>query len=264
MKPEIWIDGRSGEAGIRAGNLVIADLQKRIGERIRRVKGTWFCSSKYLFVARFASGGTGSRAHWANVSPRQFAEVQAEAHKKKLSPEFVFITAGTDKVDYWRLSASIVGDAMAQLPTKKSDNSVLLEIRQDGRRYHLLNKDITRYHVSFVPNNRDRTSLAQLLSRSRPPNSEPGSNSSDLGAVPRTGLQLQRVFSHDEELALVLPRELAKAANISAGSFVSVCEADGIINLRCVEVVPKLSPTTQGFVDELYARRRRVFEALGE
>jgi antitoxin component of MazEF toxin-antitoxin module len=75
---------------------------------------------------------------------------------------------------------------------------------------------------------------------------------------------VQKVIKYGNSLAVILPKESAAAAGIEAGTLVTTTVVEGRIVVQPVEVVPKLTAENQDFLDRLYQKRRRVFEALGE
>jgi len=75
---------------------------------------------------------------------------------------------------------------------------------------------------------------------------------------------VQKVIKYGNSIAVILPRESAASAGIDVGTLVETTVEDGRIVVQPVEVVPKLTPGSQEFVDRLYQKRRRVFKALGE
>lgn len=75
---------------------------------------------------------------------------------------------------------------------------------------------------------------------------------------------VQKVIKYGNSLAVILSRKSAASVGIEAGTLVETTVQGGRIVVQPVEVVPKLSPENQQFVDRLYQKRRRVFDALGE
>ena len=268
-KTGLWSDRRSGAAGQIAGNLVLEDLAHRFGETITRRKGTTFYSGKHLYVGRFIRGDSlvGDQVHWANVSPRQLTGVTREARREKRKPLFVFITATPQEVHYWLVPATVVGRVITRQPVKRSDKSCALKIRRQEQQFLLEHEDVTRHHRILKPEARVITELSKALDRSRKSSGQPSrlvlhSDSSETGQP--ADVHLNRLFQHGEELAVVLPREVVERSSLSAGSLVEASASGGAILLRPVEVVPKLMEDDQRFSDELFRRRKHVFEALSE
>ena len=75
---------------------------------------------------------------------------------------------------------------------------------------------------------------------------------------------VQKAVKYGNSVAFVVPKESAASVGIEVGTLVETRIEGGRIIVQPVEVVPKLSPENQAFVDRLYEKRRRVFEALGE
>ncbi|HSW45613.1 MAG TPA: AbrB/MazE/SpoVT family DNA-binding domain-containing protein [Phycisphaerae bacterium] len=75
---------------------------------------------------------------------------------------------------------------------------------------------------------------------------------------------VQKVIKYGNSLAVILPRESAASVGIDVGTLVETTVEGGRVVVQPVVVVPKLAPENQDFVDRLYKKRRRVFEALGE
>lgn len=269
-KADIWCDRRSGRAGQIAGNLVLSELARRFREEIHHRKGTTFVSAKHVYVARAC--GTAdylakNEAHWCNLSPVQHREVVKEARKQRRKLLFVFITATPDKVHYWRVPASVTARVLSRLTPKPSDKSCFLRIRRREGRFFLEDEDVTQYHAVLQPDDALAAELSTALLKSQKLNRTPDTfppfqdkpQSRYAGDV-----CLQRIFQHGDELAVLLPRTVTEETDVSAGSLVQATASSGAILLRPVEIVPKLAADDQRFVDELYRRRRTVFEALGE
>jgi antitoxin component of MazEF toxin-antitoxin module len=75
---------------------------------------------------------------------------------------------------------------------------------------------------------------------------------------------VQKVVKYGNSMAVILPKEHAASSGIEVGSWVTTSVEGGRIIIQPVEVVPRLSPDDQDFVDRLYEKRRKVFDALGE
>jgi antitoxin component of MazEF toxin-antitoxin module len=75
---------------------------------------------------------------------------------------------------------------------------------------------------------------------------------------------VQKVIKYGNSLAVILPKESAASVGIDVGTLVETTVEGGRMVVQPVEVVPKLTPETQGFVDRLHEKRVRVFKALGE
>ena len=75
---------------------------------------------------------------------------------------------------------------------------------------------------------------------------------------------VQKIVKYGNSHAVVIPAELSARHGLRAGSLVKIMEENGRLVLCPVEVVPKLSDDQQGFVRDLYERRRAVFKKLAE
>jgi antitoxin component of MazEF toxin-antitoxin module len=75
---------------------------------------------------------------------------------------------------------------------------------------------------------------------------------------------VQKVVKYGNSMAVILPKESATSAGIEIGTLVTTSVEGGRIIVQPVEVVPKLSPEDKEFVDRLYAKRRKVLDALAE
>ena len=75
---------------------------------------------------------------------------------------------------------------------------------------------------------------------------------------------VQKVIKYGNSIAVVLPKDSAASIGIEVGTLVETTIEGGRVVVQPVEVVPKLTPENSEFVDRLYEKRRRVFEALGE
>lgn len=146
----VWDDGRSGEAGRVAGNLVLAELDKT--ERpIAKLKGTVFESAKALLVGRVCSSSeylAGDVLHWANVSWDQHREVADEAKSRGKRFEYLFITASSDPpvVRFWRVPADTVATYLADRGKKSRGETCALHIVEDAGRQLLGRHDVTAFH----------------------------------------------------------------------------------------------------------------------
>ncbi|MCP4249775.1 MAG: hypothetical protein GY778_22255 [bacterium] len=267
---DLWRDRRSGRAGRIAGNLVLSELAHRFREKIHHRKGTTFVSTKHLYVARAC--GTADylakdEAHWCNLSPAQHNEVVREARKQGQKLLIVFITATPDKVHYWRVPASVTARILSRLTPKPSDKSCFLRIRRRENRFFLEDEDVTKYHTVLEPDDADAAELTAALLKPREPRRSPAASPSSQDEPEisyATDVRLQRVFQYGNELAVLLPRTVAEQTDLSVGSLVQASTSSGAILLHPVEVVPKLATEDQRFTDELFRRRRTVFEALAE
>lgn len=269
----IWRDNRSGIAGQIAGNLVLNDIARRSGDTIlcrnHTGKGAIFITRKVIYVGRTC--GTAdylarAEAHWSNLSPHQFSEITKVARQEERELVFLLITATPGEVHYWCVPGRVIGGILPLLRIKPSDKSCFLRIRKDGHKFLMEDEDVSIYHRSLKPEAAVVAELSMALSRSRKTHKKP----KNAGGQDRTQLQqpadlrLQRIFKHGDELAVVLPRDVVARGNVVAGSLVQATMSDGAIQLRPVEVVPKLTDEDARFVDEIYRRRRDVFKALGE
>ncbi|NLX15220.1 MAG: AbrB/MazE/SpoVT family DNA-binding domain-containing protein [Phycisphaerales bacterium] len=75
---------------------------------------------------------------------------------------------------------------------------------------------------------------------------------------------VQKVIKYGNSMAVILPKESADSAGLEIGSLVTTFVEGGRVIIQPVDVVPRLSPENQEFVDRLYEKRRKVFEALAE
>ncbi|MFQ5491220.1 MAG: hypothetical protein ACE5GE_10895 [Phycisphaerae bacterium] len=269
-KGDLWQDKRSGKAGTIAGNLVLNELAKRYGQQIERRKGTSFLSEDHLFVGRTCGSPdylAKDEVHFANLSPRQYNEVVKEARQQRRKLLFVFITAFPGEVHYWCIPASVMAKIRPRLKLKPSDKCWHLRIRPQGGRFFLEGEDVSEYHAILELPENAIAELSGLLSKTQEREGRPMDLTRLAGLAigeQLSDVRLQRVLQHGDELAVLLPRSLAEAVALSAGSLVQATTSAGAILLRPVEVVPRLSAEDQRFADKLFRRRRRVFEALGE
>ena len=75
---------------------------------------------------------------------------------------------------------------------------------------------------------------------------------------------VQKVIKYGNSMAVVLPKEATTSAGIEVGSLVVTSVEGGRVIVQPVDVVPKLVPEDEKFVDSLYAKRRDVFDTLAE
>lgn len=75
---------------------------------------------------------------------------------------------------------------------------------------------------------------------------------------------IQKTVKYGNSVAVVLPKELVARMNLEPGTQVSIEEQNGRVEISRVRVVPELSDKDKKFVEELYQKRRKVFEALAE
>jgi antitoxin component of MazEF toxin-antitoxin module len=75
---------------------------------------------------------------------------------------------------------------------------------------------------------------------------------------------VQKVVKYGNSIAVIVPKDAAAEAGIEVGTLVQATVEGGRLVVQPVEVVPKLSPENQAFLDRIYKQRQRVFKALGE
>ena len=75
---------------------------------------------------------------------------------------------------------------------------------------------------------------------------------------------VQKVVKYGKSLAVVLPKEMSEEIGINLGGLVRVQIADGAIQISLVELVPKLSKQDKTIADNLYKKRKKVFEKLAK
>lgn len=75
---------------------------------------------------------------------------------------------------------------------------------------------------------------------------------------------VQKAIKYGNSLAIVLPKEFTQEQGVEAGTLLETTVKDGRVTVCPVEVVPKLSSKDEGFVDRLYEKRKKVFDALAE
>ncbi len=264
---DIWKDGRTGAPGQIAGNLALADLSGRSGEKITHRRGTTFVARGRLYIGRVCGSAeylVGDEAHFCNLSPTQFAREKDSAAKEHRELFLLCVTATPEAVHYWCIPRAVVGRVLRRMRVKPSDESCAIKIRQKEGRFLMEDQDVTEYHTILALDESVANSLS--IARAESQGSSHGvmkpRSSGDTGTPDE--VRLQRIFRHGDGLACLLPPDVVAQTKVAAGSLVHTRIVDGAILLRPVQVVPELQEEDQRFVDELYRRRRRVFEALGK
>jgi hypothetical protein len=164
MDANLWNDGRSGEAGCAAGNLVLADLAQG-GIAFRKVRGTTFESPESIWIGRvcatdsYLSPGV---AHWANISFDQHRELMADAASNQRSLVYLFITAmeSPPSVHYWRVPGEIIDRLLTEQGKAHRGGVYGMHIVEAHGRYRIGQHDVSEYHRAVSMNERASTKLA--------------------------------------------------------------------------------------------------------
>lgn len=154
QKTNRWNDGRSGDAGRVAGNLVL-DHMDPSRDRIQHEKGTVFVDAQKCWVGRVVADdgylSTGV-AHWANISADQQRQLMrdAEANKRKLFYLFITAHAKTKTVRYWEVAAEVVDRELLRRGKNGPGDVLGLHISIRDERYFLGEEDVTDSLVEFT------------------------------------------------------------------------------------------------------------------
>jgi hypothetical protein len=142
------------------GNLVLADIVQRTGDKIAHRKGTTFTGRKSIYIGRYAKDDYLRKAqllHLANVSPRQYQECAMEGSRQGKNLLYLFITAKHQlrTVDYWEVPGTVIGEFLHQLPVKVPERDCKIRIREEnGKQYldlegskaTLKSQEVTKWH----------------------------------------------------------------------------------------------------------------------
>lgn len=75
---------------------------------------------------------------------------------------------------------------------------------------------------------------------------------------------LKKIVKYGNSQAIVLPREALDEVGLGVDAYADVVVANGHIEIHPVDVIRRGNPEVEQFVDELYARREKVFKKLAE
>ena len=75
---------------------------------------------------------------------------------------------------------------------------------------------------------------------------------------------LKKLVKYGNSQAIVLPRELTEAVGLAVDAYAEVTVVNGRIEIRPVDVVPRLSEQDEKWLDEFYRKHEDVFKALAE
>ena len=164
MDISLWNDGRSGEAGCAAGNMVLGHLANT-GVAFRKVRGTTFESPESIWIGRvcatdsYLSPGV---SHWANISFDQHRELMADAAANHRSLIYLFITAMElpASVHYWRVPGEIIDRTLSEHAKAHRGAVYGMHIVEAHGRYRIGQHDVTEYHHSVPLNERASARLA--------------------------------------------------------------------------------------------------------
>lgn len=172
-----WSDGRSGDGGRFAGNLVLDRLDPT-GQRVRHVKGTVFADRTCYWIGRVVADETylsNGVAHWANISADQQREMLREAASTMRSLFFLFITAHLSSkiIRYWQVPAEVVGRELVRRGKNDQGDVLGIHIAIRNGRYLLGEEDVTECATEFRMPATDSTKLESAVEvdrvRKRPP-----------------------------------------------------------------------------------------------
>lgn len=174
-----WLDGRSGQSGRYAGNLVLDHLDPG-GRRIRHLKGTVFEDETSCWVGRVVADDTylsQGVLHWANASADQHRELSDYGRATGRELFYLFVTAHVEakKINYWQVPSAVLERELRRRG-KYGRGAVLgLHISARDGRHVLGEEDVTDYHAEFVI---DAPASANLASAVRIDRSKKASSTS--------------------------------------------------------------------------------------
>lgn len=174
----VWNDGRSGEAGCLAGNLVLEELA-RVHGRFTRVKGTTFQSRDAVWIGRFCHEVyvEWPYCHWANVGVDQLQEMSAYAQSAGKRLVYLFVTAHPTRaaaIAYWAVPADVLREVLDARGRNTARTTFAVHIAFRDGRFEMDQADITRFHGELTPG-------PDIVSRLRnvPPAAAPARRSQD-------------------------------------------------------------------------------------
>jgi len=183
-----WIDGRTGAAGRIAGDAVLADLSRALGN-IRHVKGTIFETANDRIIGRCASDQylLPPEVHWSTYEPDQQNRLAREPSTSRKNLSYLFITLMPDNgsVAYWLIPASVLTAAVSKTKPR-GDGAVFVRIHQRNGRTFLFDTDVTAYRKQLVLDveQRNRVAMALALGPRRKRRSQADDPPDPLAAVP--------------------------------------------------------------------------------
>jgi hypothetical protein len=148
-----WTDGRSGESGRYAGNLVLDHIDPS-GHQISNHKGTVFIESHRCWIGRVVADDaylTAGVLHWANVSADQHREMMQFGKETRRDLLYLFVTAHPDLrlIRFWQVPAAVLERELKRRG-KDAGGSVLgLHISEREGRHMLGEADVTEYYAEF-------------------------------------------------------------------------------------------------------------------
>jgi hypothetical protein len=163
---KLWNDGRSGDAGCLAGNLVLARIRDGKGEVFRERKGTTFRGRASIWVGRICSTDSYLNArdrHWANLSIDQHREIMSEAGLEGSTVKYLFITALMNQplIHYWVIPGDVIDRVAFAKHQNESEFVYSLHIRENNGRFELEEEDVSSFHQVLQLQPADATKLNQ-------------------------------------------------------------------------------------------------------
>jgi hypothetical protein len=178
-----WNDGRSGEAGCIAGNLVLDHLDPS-GHRIQHIRGTVFGSNDSVWIGRVVGDESYLHhgvLHWANNSWDQHTDWLREVKQTKRKLIYLFITARVSEgaVQYWQVPAAYLTEELERRRKNVRGAVLGLHISLKGDQHLLGLRDVTSlFHEVKIDPGTQAELRAALARDARPRNdtSAPGPN----------------------------------------------------------------------------------------
>jgi hypothetical protein len=168
---ERWTDGRSGQSGRLAGNIVLEHIDPK-RDKIFNHKGTVFIDHAHCWIARVVGDDaylTTNVLHWANASADQHRELLQFVKDSRRRLEYLFITAhaSSQTIQFWRVPAGIIERELKRRG-KDGHGAVLgLHISSREGRQMLGDEDVTEYSVVLKIDGATTDELGLAISNDR-------------------------------------------------------------------------------------------------
>lgn len=158
-----WTDGRSGESGRYAGNLVLDQIDPA-GNQISKHKGTVFVDSHRCWVGRVVADDAylmKGVLHWANISADQHRELLQFARETQRVLLYLFVTAHPDSrtVRFWQVPAAVLNRELKRRGKDGHGFVLGLHISDRAGRHMLGEEDVTEH---FTESAIDAASTVEL------------------------------------------------------------------------------------------------------
>ncbi len=166
-----WNDGRSGESGRFAGNLVLDHLDPG-GNQISKHKGTVFIDDRRCFIGRVVADDVYLSVgvlHWANISADQHREFVQFATETRRDLFYLFITAhpGSQTVQFWKVPASVLDRELRRRGKDERGSVFGLHISERAGKHMLGEEDVIAHYAEFNVAPESSAALTSAVRRDR-------------------------------------------------------------------------------------------------